>query len=142
MFVVVMLAGTVLHVWTMGPLESTHTRQMQQRVEHLLFVLGAGSVENYGVSYLEAVAENLVFAHPRVPGDVLENAVAGVLEYYLPDGHGLGLFVRWENGMWSHVVPHGARASGKAYSFEGKLTLIRAKSGRLGFETRVVLFEI
>ncbi|MBC7219594.1 MAG: hypothetical protein H5T49_05650, partial [Hadesarchaea archaeon] len=72
MFLIVVFAGVLLHSYRFGAINSAVNRQMQLKAEYLYRTLETSQVENYSLSYLGAVAENVVGISPQiVPGDYL-----------------------------------------------------------------------
>ena len=145
MFLFVVLAGTVLHAWALGPMASVSDRMQQQKCEHLYKTLELSYVENYSISYFDAIADNLVLAQPVEPGDYLRQRLDNALAYLCPLGYAGVVSVQCESEgtPWLQVYPTNAglpSSEMKQVTFKGKLTLM-AVENRFDLDAEVTIFE-
>ncbi len=133
MFLIVIFAGVLLHSYRFGTIGSASDRQLQLKAEYLYRTLELSEVENYSVSYLGAIAENVIGITPRlIPGDQLRSSVDTALGYLRPPGYGVMIELTRENSSWVQVYPSNAgapSASAEKFTFSGKVTLILAEGG-------------
>ena len=140
MLLMVVLAGSMLHGQALLPLASSMDRQRQQQAEHLYKTLELAHVENYSVSYLSAIADNLVLIHPLVPGEYLREQLDGALAYLRPSGYGVWINLVHGRNTWDQIYPTDAsppELTTKQFSFKGKISVIRAEVA----ENRVVMVD-
>ncbi len=142
MFLIVILAGVLLHGYRLGTISSASDRQLQLKTEYLYRTLELSEVENYSVSYFGAIAENVIgISAQLLPGDQLRASVGTALEYLHPPGYGVMIELSGENATWSQIYPGDAgapSASQEKFTFSGKVTLILAAGG----ENRVAQTEV
>lgn len=138
MFLLVVFAGTVLHSHALVPLTSSTERMLQLQTEHLYKTLEQAYVKNYSLTYLSAIADNLVLTQPLVPGGYLRDQLHEMLAYLRPPGHGVRVTLAVGENTWDQIYPTDARPPAprtKQFSFKGKVCVIRAEAD----ENRVVM---
>ncbi|MGC8816418.1 MAG: hypothetical protein ACP5PX_01165 [Candidatus Hadarchaeum sp.] len=130
MFLIVVFAGVLLHSYRLGAIDSAVSRQMQLKAEYLYRALELSQVENYSLSYLAAVAENVIGVSPQVvPGDYLRSRLDVLLSYLRPSGYGVVFEVRHENSVWVQISPSDSGPPSpnvEKFSFSGKYTIVVA----------------
>lgn len=133
MFLMVIFAGVLLHAYRFEAISSATDRQLQMKAEYLYRTLELARVENYSLSYFEAVAENLIqVTEPVVPGDYLRGRIDNLLAYLCPSNYAVTVELTYENATWPQSYPSGVAKPGLAttqFTFSGKVTLIIAKVG-------------
>jgi hypothetical protein len=137
MFLIVIFSGVMLHSYRFDAINSATDRQLYMKAEYLYRTLELSQVENYSLSYFEAVAENLIqISEPVVPGDYLHERIDNLLAYLCPDGYAVMLRLTRESLSWLQFYPGGVGEPDNTmtqFSFSGKVTLIIALA-----ENRVV----
>lgn len=141
MFVLLVVAGGVLHMLISRPLNAAAHRQLELKCEHLYKTLELAWVGPYGLSFLEAAGEQLILREPTVPDPYLRSALENTLEYLRPPGYGVRIELARENSTWQFVHPESAGVGGKELARSGALSVVRAGGGPLLVQARVVLFE-
>ena len=133
MFLIVVFAGVLLHSYRFGTINSAANRQLQLKTEYLYRTLELSQVENYSLSYLGALAENVIGITPQVfPADYLHSRVDDVLSYLRSPDYAVLIEITHENSSWVQVYPNdvGMPASDVTkFTFSGKVTIIIAKAG-------------
>ena len=150
MFLLIVFSGTMLHAWAKGPMASSLDRQLQQKTEHLYKTLELAHVENYSISYLYAIVDNLVLAQPTVESEYLKMRLDNALAYLRPSGFGVwvNLVCPSEGTTWSQVHPSDAgppTLETKQFTFKGKISMIRAEAAGdrvVGVDVAVVIFKL
>ncbi|MGQ9788038.1 MAG: hypothetical protein ACUVQM_01795 [Candidatus Hadarchaeaceae archaeon] len=142
MFLIVVFAGILLHSYRVGAINSAVNRQMQLKTEYLYRTLELSQVENYSLSYLDAVAENVVGISPQiVPADYLRERLDILLSYLRPPGYMVFFELTYGGSKWIQISPGGSGPPGadvEKFSFSGKYTIVLAGAG----ENRVAQVEI
>ena len=138
MFLIVVFAGVLLHSYRIDTINSAVNRQLQLKTEYLYRTLELSQVENYSLSYLSAIAENVMEIAPQVvPGDYLISRVDNVLSYFSSPGYAIMVKVTYENSSWEQVHPSEAWtlaenlekfAEIEKFTFSGKITIIIAEA--------------
>ncbi|HDI12642.1 MAG TPA: hypothetical protein ENF64_00835 [Hadesarchaea archaeon] len=101
MFLLVIFSGVLLHAYGLDAISSATDRQLQMKAEYFYKTLELAQVENYSLSYFEAVAENLIgVTKPVVPGDNIREGICNLLAYLHPDGYGVKVELNYENSFW------------------------------------------
>jgi len=129
MFLLVILAGVLLHSYRFGTISSASDRQLQLKTEYLYRTLELSQVENYSLSYLGALAENVIGVEQVVPGDYLRSSLGDVLEYFSPQGYGVMVELANENSSWVQIYPDDSEKPSfetEKFTFSGKVTIIIA----------------
>lgn len=133
MFLIVVFAGILLHSYRFGAINSAVSRQMQLKAEYLYRTLELSQVENYSLSYLGAVAENVIGVSPQiVPADYLKSRLDVLLSYLRPSGYGVIFELTYENSAWIQSSPSDIGPPGsdvERFSFSGKYTIVIAGAG-------------
>lgn len=129
MLIITILAGVLLHTYRSDIIASATNRQLQLKAEYIYRTLETSQVENYSLSYLRAVAENLVGVETVVPGEILHQNLAEVLDYLRPAGTALILSLSHENRSWIQSSPDGSPADIGRFGFSGKITVVVAEAG-------------
>lgn len=129
MFILVILAGTTLHLLNLQPLEAATDRQLALKSEHLYKTLGLAYIDPYSISYLKAASENLVLAQPMVPSYYLRSSMENALSYLKPDGYAVRVVLTYENNTWQLQVPTDASRPVQMFKYEGTISLIKAEAG-------------
>lgn len=142
MFLIVVFAGVLLHSYRFGAINSAVNRQMQLKAEYLYRTLETSQVENYSLSYLGAVAENVVGISPQiVPGDYLRERLDILLAYLRPPGYGIVFELNRGNSSWIQISPSDSgppEANVEKFSFSGKYTIVIAEAD----ENRVAQVDV
>lgn len=151
MFLIVVFAGVLLHSYMSNIISSSSDRQLQLKTEYLYRTLELSQVENYSISYLEALAENVAGITPQVIlGDYLYARVDNVLSYLRSSGYAVMVEVIYdENSYWRQVYPSDARvlvenaekfANVEKFTFSGKVTIIIAETeGKIARENATLI---
>ncbi len=129
MFLLVIFAGILLHSYKFGAINSASDRQLQLKTEYLYRTLELSQVENYSLSYLGALAENVIGVEQVVPSDYLRSNLGEVLEYLSPPGYGVMVELTHENSSWLQLYPGGSEGPAQVaekFTFSGKVTIIIA----------------
>jgi hypothetical protein len=133
MFLIVVFAGVLLHSYRFGAINSAVDRQMQLKAEYLYRTLELSQVENYSLSYLGAVAENVIGVSPQVvPGDYLRSELDLLLSYLRPPGYAVVLELSYENSSWVQFSPKDVGPPApdvEKFTFSGKFTIVIAGAG-------------
>lgn len=133
MFLIVVLAGVLLHSYRYDAINSAANRQLQLKTEYLYRTLELSHVDDYTLSYLDAIAENVLGIAPQVvPGDYLRSRVDNALFYLRPPGYAVVLELTHENSSWVQVCPSDAGTPApdvEKFIFSGKVTIIIAEAG-------------
>lgn len=132
MFLIVVFAGVLLHSYRLGTISSASDRQLQLKTEYLYKTLEIAQVENYSLSYLGALAENVIGVTPQVvPGDYLHSRIDGLLSYLRSPGYAVMVELTHENSLWVQVYPSdaGTPSNVEKFTFSGKVTIIIAEAG-------------
>ncbi|MEM4188645.1 MAG: hypothetical protein QXN56_05785 [Candidatus Hadarchaeum sp.] len=149
MFLIVVFAGVLLHSYRFGAINSAVSRQMQLKVEYFYRTLELSQVENYSLSYLGAVAENVIGVSPQiVPADYLKSRLDVLLSYLRPPGYGVIFELTYENSAWVQISPVDIGPPGpnvERFTFSGKYTIVIAGAGEnrvAQADARVTLFKL
>lgn len=133
MFLIAVFSGVLLHSYRSDAIGSATDRQLQMKTEYLYKVAELAQVENYSLSYFEAVAENLIeVTEPVVPSDYLRERIDNLLAYLCPTGYAVKVELSRENSSWVQVYPSdvgGPNPATTQFTFSGKLTIIIAEAG-------------
>lgn len=150
MFILVVFAGMLLHVWSLGPLNSVEDRQFELRSLCTYQVLNKAWVDPYSQSFLRAAAEQMAVENANVSEEALENYAAEIMDFLAPDGYGVVVKLteednennRWpENeNIWSWTFT----GNEKHYTAIGQVSLTRASPENRIFvaKVEVILFEL
>ena len=147
MFLMVIFSGVMLHSYRFGAVGSATDRQLYMKAEYLYRTLELAHVENYSLSYFEAVAENLIqVSEPVVPGDYLRGRIDNLLAYLCPEGYAVMIDLNRENISWKQFYPDSVGELDNTvtqFSFSGKVTLIiaRAENRVAQVDAMLVLFK-
>lgn len=148
MFLLVIFAGVLLHAYRFGAISSATDRQLQMKTEYFYKTAELAQVENYSLSYFEAVAENLIqVTEPVVPGDYLHERIDDLLAYLCPPNYSAMIRLTYENTSWTQLYPSGTSEPGPAvtqFTFSGKVTIIIAEAGEnrvAQVDTTLTLFK-
>jgi hypothetical protein len=132
MFLMVIFAGVLLHAYRSDAISSATDRQLQMKAEYLYRTLELAHVENYSLSYFEAVAENLIkVTEPIVPGDYLRGRIDNLLAYLCPPNYAVTVKLTYENDNWTQLYPSGMGEPAPTvtqFTFSGKVTLVIAEA--------------
>ena len=132
MFLMVIFAGVLLHAYRFEAISSATDRQLQMKAEYLYRTLELANVENYSLSYLEAVAENLIkVTEPVVPGDYLSERIDNLLAYLCPPNYAVMVKLTYENDNWTQLYPSGISEPDNTvtqFTFSGKVTIVIASA--------------
>jgi hypothetical protein len=150
MFILVVFAGMLLHVWSLGPLESVEDRQFELRSLCTYQVLDKAWVDPYSQSFLRAAAEQMAVENANVPKGVLENYANEIVEFLAPDEYGVVVKLTDEdneNNRWpenENIWPWTFTENAKYYATLGQVSLTRATSENRIFvaKVEVTLFEL
>ncbi len=136
MFLIAIFAGVLVlqHAYKLDALDSAINRQLQMKTEYLYKAAELAQVENYSLSYFEAVAENLIgLGETVVPSDYLWEQIDNLLAYLTPSGYAVKIKLTYENeNSWVQMYPSDVGEPGPAttqFTFSGKLTTIIAEAG-------------
>ena len=140
MFILLAIAGGVLHVYISRPLEAATHRQLELKCEHLYKTLELAWVDPYGLSFLQAAGEQLILREPTVPDGYLRSVLENTLGYLRPPGYGVRMKLVRENSEWELVYPKNAEVGGKELARSGAITVAKAGGGLLLVQAKVVLF--
>lgn len=152
MFLMAIFSGTMLHSYRFDAINSAVNRQLSMKAEYLYRTLELTQVENYSMTYFEAIAENLMgVSEPVVPGEYLEERIDNLLAYYssdnavIPSGYAVMIKLTYEN-LWEQFYPSDVgepSSSLTQFQFSGKLTLViaGAENGVVEVDAMVVLFK-
>ncbi|MFH1821019.1 MAG: hypothetical protein ABH852_01040 [Methanobacteriota archaeon] len=133
MFLIVIFAGVLLHSYRFDTINSATNRQLQLKTEYLYRTLELSRVENYSLSYLGALAENVIGVTPQVvPGEYLRSRVDDALSYLRSPGYAVIIELTHENSSWVQVYPSDIgtpSADVEKFTFSGRVTIIIAEAG-------------
>jgi len=146
MFLMVIFAGVLLHAYRSDAISSATNRQLQMKAEYLYRTLELAQVEDYSISYFEAVTENLIAEKfenflPTVPGENLYQRIDNLLEFLCPPNYAVMVKLTYENeeDNWTQLYSKsgisGLDNTVTQFTFSGKVTIIIA--GRGALENRV-----
>ncbi len=128
MFLLVIFSGVLLHGYGLDAIGSATDRQLQMKAEYIYRTFELAQVENYSLSYFEAIAENLIqVTEPVVPVDYLENQIDNLLAYVCPSGYTLTLTLtnsENENARLEKFYPREPSVGATQFTFSGKVTII------------------
>lgn len=148
MFLLVIFAGVLLHAYRFGAISSATDRQLQMKTEYLYKTLELAQVENYSLSYFEAVAENLIqVTEPVIPSDYLHERIDNLLAYLRPPNYAAMVELTYENASWTQLYPSDISGPGPTatqFTFSGKVTIIIAEAGEnrvAQVDTALTLFK-
>jgi hypothetical protein len=153
MFLMAIFSGTMLHSYRFDAVNSAVNRQLSMKAEYLYRTLELAQVENYSMTYFEAIAENLMqVSEPVVPGDYLRERIDNLLAYYssdnavIPSGYAVMIKLTRENLSWEQFYPNNASEPSPyatRFQFSGKLTMIiaGAENGMVQVDAMVALFK-
>lgn len=132
MFLLIILAGVLLHAYRLDAISSATNRQLQMKAEYLYRTLELAQVENYSLRYFRAIAENLIgVTELVVPVDYLENQIDNLLAYVCPPNYTLMLTLtnsENENAHLEKFYPRKPGAGATQFTFSGKVTIIIAEA--------------
>jgi len=132
MFLMVIFAGVLLHAYRSDAISSAANRQLQMKAEYLYKTLELAQVENYSLSYFEAVAENLIGVTEPVVSENLENRIGNLLAYLRPPNYTVMVkltYKNYENENFSQSYSSGIGEPDNRvtqFTFSGKVTIIIA----------------
>lgn len=146
MFLLVILTGVLLHAYRLDAISSATDRQLQMKAEYFYRTLELAQVENYSLSYFDAIAENLIANNlenfnPAVPGEYLYERIDNVLKYLRPQNYSVTVDLAYDNFSWMQSFPAdtgGPENTATQFTFSGKATIIIAEAG----ENRVAQVDV
>lgn len=145
MFILLVLASVLVHQYQTRALESAAHRQNGLKSTHLYKSLEKSEVNPYGVSALNAAAEQLVLKDPTVPENHLREWLENTTNFLLPDDLGAELTLTRGENKWSFThLPKGKDSSSKGEQFiqEGALAITRTGGDIVIVEIKVNMFRM
>ncbi|MDI6643154.1 MAG: hypothetical protein QMD95_03785, partial [Candidatus Hodarchaeaceae archaeon] len=116
--------------------------------EYLYKTLELAWVENYSISFFEAVAENLIgVTRTDMPGDYLRERIDNLLSYLRPPNWAVLIELTRENTSWMQLCPSDVNMPSPTttqFIFSGKWTKIIAEAGEnriVGMKVVLTLFK-
>ena len=141
MFLLLVMAGGVLHIHMSRPLTAATNRQLELKCEHLCKTLELAWVEPYSLSFLKAASEQLVLREPTVPDPHLRLAMENALDYLRPQDYGVLVRLSREYESWELRYPASAEPSGRTFTRRGAISVISTEGDVVLVRTEVMLFE-
>lgn len=139
MFILLVLAALLMHAYSLRPLSAATDRQLELKCEHLYKTLETAWVEPYTISFLRAVADNLVLERSIVPGNYLRSKTENALRYLCPQGYTASVMLNFENKSWA--CPENAKASGRQFTRRGAVSITKAGGENAIVQVIVRLFS-
>ncbi len=140
MFILLVMAVTLLFGYNTNTLEAAADRQMELKTNFLHRSLERSEVRP-GVQALDAAAEQLVVKNPAVEGEYLQDWMENTLKFLRPVDHGVIVTLNENNRFWEVSYPENT-SPGSGISSEGSVTITKAGGEVVLVDVRVTVFEI
>jgi hypothetical protein len=130
MLLISIFAGVLLHAYRLDAVTSAADRQLQLKAEYVYRTLELSQVENYSLSYFEAVAENLIgLGETVVPENYLREKIDNALSYLTPPNCSTVVELTKDNQSWIQTFPNQPASTATQFTFSGAVTIIIAEAG-------------
>ena len=140
MFILLVFGAVLINAYSLRPLRAATDRQLELKCEYTYEALETSWVEPYTISFLRAAAENIVLAHPTVPGPYLRSAMETALDYLSPPGYEISSAFTSDGGTLTfneNKVP-----SSKQFVRSGAVSIMGAGGENVVVQVVIKLFSV